>query len=94
MAINFRSDPWTIRTNGKEYKALGYEQRGIFSIPIADFVGDIPIQCTVYEAIHQIIPAEKDHFYSITRPNNAELVLLKEAGWMYDGSFIHYVGEC
>lgn len=92
VTINFRPDPWKIRKNGKEYKAMGYECRGILSVPIADFIGGIPIQCTVYEILHRIIPAEKGSFYSVCEPNNVELVLLEEAGWAYNGSFVHYVG--
>lgn len=93
MAINFRPDPWTIRKNGREYKALGYEKRGIWNVPIADFLGGVPIQCTIYEITHGIIPAVRDHFISVESPNYVELVLLEEYGWKYDGCFISYVGQ-
>lgn len=92
MNIDFRPSPWTVSKNGHEYLALGYEKRDLLNVPIADIIGGIPIQCTIYEIIHGIIPNECDSYYSVECPNNVELVLLEESGWMYDGCFVHYVG--
>lgn len=93
MIPNFTPDPWMIRKNGRRYKALGYERRGVFNVPIADFLGGVPIQCTVYEIVHGMIPNERGSYYSVSDPNNVELVLLEESGWNFDGCFCHYVGR-
>lgn len=93
MIFNFRPDPWTINKNGHKYQALGYEKRGNWNVPIADFLGGVPIQCAIYEIIHGITPPTRDHYISVESPNYVELVLLEESGWRYDGCFISYVGQ-
>ena len=91
--IDFHPEKWTVRTeSGRTYTALGYERRGIWNVPIADFLGEIPIQCGVYEILHGLIPTVKNYYVSIENPNHIELILLEEAGWLYIGGYASYKG--
>ena len=84
--MTFRPDKWTICTiDGYEYEAIGEERRGAYWVPVADIVDGQYIQCDVYEIVHGMVDDEGDIYISIAYPNAAELRLLAEARWQYDG---------
>lgn len=79
---------WIVKAdNGQQYTAIGYENRGIFSVPVAKIVDGYAIQCTVYEIVNGMIRNPERMHISICRPNNLEIDLLEKAGWKYTGCF-------
>lgn len=88
VADSLEYDPWLVRVEGgDELWALGYERRGIFSVPVADCKDGECISVAVYEIIHEYV--DDDVNIALTRPNQTELELLDRAGWEYDGAFAH-----
>ena len=79
---------WTVRAqNGEEYTALGYEERGLWSVPVAEFVNGECISTTVFEICNGMV--YEGSYISVTRPNATELAMLEDAGWEYNGAFAH-----
>ena len=86
----FEYNPWTVKAeNGAKYTAIGYEYRGLWGVPVVEQCNGEYIQTDVYEIIHGMKTMVEDAYYSITRPNQTELRLLKECGWEYTGAFAH-----
>lgn len=86
----FTKDAWVVSCNGHEFLCLGYEQRGIFHVPIADFdleTGDA-ICSTVYSIYMGFRQVEKNDHISLTRPNKSELAILDCLGLCYNHGFI------
>lgn len=74
--------------DGTRYECIGYENRGLFSVPIAEIIDGDCIQADIYEITHGM--RDNDSCYiSLCRPNSTELALLASVGWEYDGSFAH-----
>lgn len=84
----FNASKWTVKSHcGTEYEAIGTETRGLWGVPVADYIDGQYIQCEVYEIIHGMIKNPDGLHISITRPNPIELRLLKDSGWNYNGCF-------
>ena len=73
--------------NGTRYECIGYENRGLFSVPVAEVVNGECIQCEVYEITHGMWDDDPSWNVSIFRPNATELTLLASVGWQYNGAF-------
>lgn len=79
---------WVVKAdNGQQYTAIGYENRGIFSVPVAKIVNGAAVQCQVFEIVNGMIRYPEGMHISICRPNSVEIGLLEAAGWKYTGCF-------
>lgn len=88
----FKAEMWEVLAeNGTEYTAIGYETRGCLGVPVADVVNGEYISCTVYEIVHEMLNDTFNVFISLKDPNVVELELLENAGWKWDGCFVHKV---
>lgn len=84
----FEQTTWTVKCNGYEYSAIGYENRGIFGAPIACIIGDACISCTVYEIIKGFKKVTANDNISASRLNSTEIELLETVGCKWTGCFI------
>lgn len=85
---NFRPEVWTVRCGTNIYKAIGYEQRGIFGVPIAEIFHDECISCIVYEIINSLRTVNAVDHISAQKLNAVEISLLKAFGCAWNGCWI------
>lgn len=84
----FEATEWQVRCGEHIYKAIGYERRGIFGVPVSDCIDGHYICCEVYELIKGYRTITPNMHISVGKPNKVELALLKDAGYKYDGCWV------
>lgn len=77
-------DTWTVRHGEYVIEDVRTEFRGLWGVPIAP-TG----VCVTVELIRMGAYDKGDQYVSIDRPTQADLHVLNECDWEYDGAFAH-----
>ena len=86
----FEESHWTIRCEGHEFKAIGYEWRGIWGVPVVYF--DEQTGDSVCSDVYQVVKGYKvvrecDHI-GAEKLNATEIALLESVGCKWTGCWI------
>lgn len=79
------SEKWTVIENGFEITCVGYDQRGIYGVPVT--ANGICAEV----AFIQLGAYDRGDYISLTRPTSQELAILDACGWEFDGCFAHKI---